>query len=705
MPVPIREDGEMNKTRTMGVGLTLAVVAGVAAVSAVIWFGRGQKSIPVTDLVRLEATIDPSLSPIHAALAWSFEIIGGERVITDADLDERLAEGYRSTNTAEELQAEFDRMQDELTGPVSFVRVVGIDGERGAAVGIGSRGVPVFVEVAVDEHGRISLWQITESLSGPRIPPWQTGLILAAGWALVGSGVLARRSGRRRTVIGLLAGAVVVFSQVLVLSDAPGLYLVGRMAPALVLPVAMWVLLDTCPASGRRWLLTLSALAAAGGVFAVLLVDPIRLAHPAVPGVTDSPGLYRVVLAWVAALTAVTMGALALLVWRRRPVWRSMGDPASWVVLAIAGIWAMTAAVGVFDLSVADAVSSGDVVPAGTLLVVALVPVASALTSVFGMWDRLELADLVVDVEGGHVDLPSALAKALGDDSAILLRWSDEADSLVDEAGGPVANGTEDGRRRTHLTSAGRVVGALDHDASLLRRPERLRAVAAVAGMALQVERLNDQVTAQLDEVRSSRARIVSAGDIARKKVERDLHDGAQQRLVALGLLLQRGRRLADGRVCDEVSVLLDRASAEVREALTELREVSRGMNPALLTERGLAAAIEGLSERLPISVQTSVVAGRESSETELTSYYVVAESLTNVVKHSGAAEARVTVEHHPDGHLRIVVSDDGCGGATARGGSGLEGLSDRVSARGGTLRIASPIDQGTTVEAVIPCG
>jgi len=173
---------------------------------------------------------------------------------------------------------------------------------------------------------------------------------------------------------------------------------------------------------------------------------------------------------------------------------------------------------------------------------------------------------------------------------------------------------------------------------------------------------------------------------------------------VALGLMLQRGRRLADGRVCDEVSALPDQASAEVRHALTELRDVSRGMHPALLSERGLAAAIEGLTEHLPIDVSTDVIESRLPSETELASYYVVAESLTNVVKHSGADRADVTISLHPDGDLHIVVADPGCGGASSRGGGGLQGL-DRLDAIGGALRLDSPVDGGTTVEAVIPCG
>ncbi len=235
-PWVFRDDEGMQATSRMRIWLALAVVAGIAAVSATFWIGRGQKSIPVTDLARLETSVDPSLSPVHAALAWTFEIIGGRRVLTDTDLDRRLAEGYRSGDTAAELQAGFDHMREELTGPVGLVRIDEIDDTRATGVGLGAKGMVVLVDVAVDQQGRISLWQITEPPSQPRVPPWQTGLIITAGWAFVGAGMLARRSGRGRTVTGLSTGAVVVFSQVLVLSDTPTLYLIGRFAPALVLP-------------------------------------------------------------------------------------------------------------------------------------------------------------------------------------------------------------------------------------------------------------------------------------------------------------------------------------------------------------------------------------------------------------------------------------------------------------------------------------
>ena len=694
----------MKPTARIRLGLAIAVVVGVAAASGAFWLGRDQESLPVTDLVRLEPRIDAGLSPVHAALAWTIEIISGQRVLTDAEFEARLGESLQLNTTAEDFRAEMDRAE-EVMGAVSLVRVTNIDGDSAGALGTGTNGFLVSNDLEVDELGRVAQWQLTEYFAGPRLPPWQTGLILVGGWAFVGAAWLAARSRRNATAARLIVGAVVAFAQVLVLSDTVGLYLIGRLAPVFLVPIAVWILLDATPVAGRQWLIPASVVVPIAGTVAMLLVDPVRIGHPSVSALlTDDPEVFRTVSAGVALLAAVTMGAVVVLVLLRRRAWQPRGDPAPWVVLAGAGLWVAVGAIGAIDLTVGDAALSAGAIPAGWLVAVALVPVGSALTTVYGRWDRAELADLVVDLEGGTGDLQPAVARALGDDTLRLFRWSDDMDGLVDSGGRVIDDEVGEGRSRTHIRSAGQVVGALDHDVSLLRRPERLQAVGAAVGMALQVERLNAKVTAQLVEVRASRSRIVSAADVARRRVERDLHDGAQQRLVALGLLLQRGRRLADGRVCEEVSVLLDQASAEVREALTELRDVSRGMHPALLAERGLEAAVEGLAERLPISIVPKVTPDRFPTDVELASYYVVAEALTNVAKHADAVAAEVTVEQL-DGNLWITVTDNGCGGATMNGGSGLQGLADRVAAVGGHLQIDSPIGKGTTVEAVIPCG
>jgi PAS domain S-box-containing protein len=203
------------------------------------------------------------------------------------------------------------------------------------------------------------------------------------------------------------------------------------------------------------------------------------------------------------------------------------------------------------------------------------------------------------------------------------------------------------------------------------------------------------------EELRASRARLVAAGDEARRKLERNLHDGAQQRLVALSVSL----RLAESRLADDPSTaaeMLAAARGELTRALEDLRELARGIHPAILTDRGLEPAIEALVARTPVPVDVHVSGEELPAAVEAASYYVVAEALTNVVKYAGASAARVRIAPE-DGHVVIEVSDDGAGGADPAQGSGLRGLSDRIAALDGTLSIASPVGGGTSVRAEIP--
>ena len=219
--------------------------------------------------------------------------------------------------------------------------------------------------------------------------------------------------------------------------------------------------------------------------------------------------------------------------------------------------------------------------------------------------------------------------------------------------------------------------------------------------MALDHARLQAEVQAQLEQVRASRSRIVEAGDAERRRLERDLHDGAQQRLVTLSLALAmaRDRAAAD----PELESLIESASKEAREALTELRELARGIHPAVLTETGLGGAIQALAERSP--VPTTIIAvpdGRFPAAIEATAYFVVSEALANVAKHAMAGSAEVTIREQP-GRLVVQVSDDGAGGARPEKGTGLRGLADRVASAGGVLRVDSPPGCGTRLEADIP--
>ncbi len=220
----------------------------------------------------------------------------------------------------------------------------------------------------------------------------------------------------------------------------------------------------------------------------------------------------------------------------------------------------------------------------------------------------------------------------------------------------------------------------------------------AVAGATVVVRSIISLV-AQLEEVGASRARILEASDAARRRVERDLHDGAQQRLVALGMQLQRARRLSGS---TELADLLEGATGEVRDAIEDIRAVTRGGLPPLLAERGLAPAVVALAERAPVPVTVDVTTDRLPAGAERTAYFVVAEGLTNMAKHAMATSAEVSISRN-DGSARVTIRDDGRGGAEIAPGSGLEGLNDRVAATGGAFRISSG-PGGTTLEATIPC-
>jgi signal transduction histidine kinase len=205
-----------------------------------------------------------------------------------------------------------------------------------------------------------------------------------------------------------------------------------------------------------------------------------------------------------------------------------------------------------------------------------------------------------------------------------------------------------------------------------------------------------------LDDMRESRARIVQAADAERRRLERDLHDGAQQRLVSLSCTLGLTMAgLAEGQ--DELHQALDQALADARAAQAELRALARGIHPAVLTDEGLSAAIESLAEQCPLPVETRVPTRRFPPTVEAAAYFIVCEALTNMAKHSQASSAHVRVHDHR-GRVLVEVVDDGVGGADPGGGSGLIGLADRTAAAGGRLRIDSPPGGGTRLTAELPC-
>jgi signal transduction histidine kinase len=296
------------------------------------------------------------------------------------------------------------------------------------------------------------------------------------------------------------------------------------------------------------------------------------------------------------------------------------------------------------------------------------------------------------------------LAESLGDHSVAIAYWLPDREIFVDEVGRRVElPHPASGRTWTAVERDGRPVAAIVHDAALDTTSELVQAAASASSLAIDNERLKADLRARLEELRVSRLRIVEATDAARRRIERDLHDGAQQQLVALALEL----RLLRGRVKEqpELVPLVDSLSERLASALAELRELARGIHPTILTDQGLAPAIEALANRVPLPIETDVtVEGRLTEPVEAAAYFVVAEALTNVVKYAQASVVDVTIRRE-NGAVLVDVVDDGVGGVDMGAGSGLRGLQDRLAAVDGELDIESPPGGGTRLHARIPAG
>jgi signal transduction histidine kinase len=333
------------------------------------------------------------------------------------------------------------------------------------------------------------------------------------------------------------------------------------------------------------------------------------------------------------------------------------------------------------------------------------IPLSLGVGLLLGRGARSAVADLVVELERtppGFVR--EALARTLGDPSLELALFLPERAVYVDGRGRALelpAGGSD--RAVTVLGPAEAPVAALIHDPVLLERKGLLEAAGAAARLALENERLQAELRAQLAELRASRARIVQAGDEERRRLERNLHDGAQQRLLGLGLALQLARAEL-GAAANGAAELLADAEGELRTALDELRELARGIHPAILTDQGLGAALRSLAERSSVPVTIAATPEQRLGESvEAAAYFLVSESLANCSKYARASRVSVSVIRR-NGHAVVDIDDNGVGGADPSHGSGLRGLSDRVQALDGTFRFESPHGGGTHIHAEIPC-
>lgn len=292
------------------------------------------------------------------------------------------------------------------------------------------------------------------------------------------------------------------------------------------------------------------------------------------------------------------------------------------------------------------------------------------------------------------------LQDVLGDPSLELRLLVQEDEPYVDIHGQPIVDAQDDGRGQLVIAQGGVVLGMVVYQAGTEEQNAFLPSLVDAARLAIEMARLRVELRRHLAEVEASRARLVTVADEERRRIERDLHDGAQQRLVSIGLALRHAQHTL-GQQAPEASRVLDGAVAEISVAIDELRELARGLRPALL-DAGLGPALRELASRAPLPVAVLVPAERFAPELETTAYFVACEGLTNTVKHAHAGRAALRVARQ-DSSLVVTVTDDGVGGATATTGSGLSGLADRVAARGGRLRIETARGHGTTLVAELP--
>ena len=320
---------------------------------------------------------------------------------------------------------------------------------------------------------------------------------------------------------------------------------------------------------------------------------------------------------------------------------------------------------------------------------------------------RFALARLVVDL--GHSPPPGglgeALASTLGDPALEVAYPLADPGRYADAHGAAVNPAARDGRTVTPLARGGTTVALLIHRPGLLDNPELVREVAAAARIALENERLQAVVSAQLEDLRASRARVVAAGDAERRLLERDLHDGAQQRLISLSLALRLARTRLGPDEDHDLITGMDQAGAEIGAAIEELRELAHGIYPAVLTDEGLAAAVEALCERAAIPVRVvAVPEGRFPPPAEAAAYFLIAEACGKIAATTGATSASVEVRQEGC-QLLVEVTGKGAGEPGPELETRITGLSDRVGALDGRLRIEQLPGQGIAICGEIPCG
>jgi signal transduction histidine kinase len=591
-----------------------------------------------------------------------------------------------------------DRVAGRSAGPAARRRGV-------LVVTLGVLAVPAGVAAA-------SLVVASDLVDRPGLTAFVT---LLAGWAFVAGGLVAwtRQPDNRIGALMVLAGFLVLAGS-LTSTDSAVAFTVGLLAAPVADAVAAHLLLafpDGRLHSRAERMLVVAAYADVTVLqVGMLLFMDYRTARgcPCPRNLLFSvqdDAVHSGLMTVQRLLATLTVAGVIVVLARR---WRSATAPQRRSLGPVFWTGAVTVLLTGGSL-LANQVSDG---PAGRYLglaataALAFVPLGFLVGLLRSRLARAAVGDLVIELGQPMApgQLRDALARALGDHSVELAYRLSDSDDYVDLAGRRVELPAGSAARTvTFVHRQGRRIAAVVHDASLNDDPTLVEAACAAAGLALENERLQAELRARLAELQASRTRIVQAGDTERRRLERNLHDGAQQRLVSLSVALglAESRLPADPQLAQ---AMLTGARQELGLALAELRELARGIHPAVLTDHGLHVALEAVAARAPLPVDLDVPPGRLPEPVEAAAYYLVCEAVANSTRYAHAQGVSVTVARQ-DGRVVVTISDDGVGGADPSAGSGLRGLADRVEALDGRLSVSSPPGGGTTIEAVIPCG
>jgi signal transduction histidine kinase len=529
---------------------------------------------------------------------------------------------------------------------------------------------------------------------------------VAAGWsfAIVGAALWTRY--RSKLIGGLsIAVGLGIFLPDIRWFESSVSWTLGSMLTDVHLVLLAWLVLtfaDGClDRVERGYVASLSVYFVGLAVVGHLFDDPI-------PGCQECPASFMLIrpdtelndLIWGAGqvVNLIVIGVLIALIIRKRnsssQVARRALSPVIWALWPIG----MALVLAFLEPLVGFGESGAQAVLMIERLALIAFPAALVVGIVRSRLDQARVGDLALALEDAitSTELEARIGEAIGDPTARLVFSSERGEGLIDTRGRTIHVGANRSQAVIRA-SDGTDIGAVVYDPAV---DETLAAsVSAAATLAVRNESLRAELRRHLLEVERSRERIAEAAMDERRRIERDLHDGAQQSLLALGARLGSIRSKADG----EMGRLLDEAIEALRSTVDSLRDLARGVHPPILTDRGLAPAIETLAEHSPVAVHVDVEPDRFRPAVEAAAYFLVAEALTNAARHAEATSVRIAA-FCMDDWLHVEVSDDGNGGADMDGGTGLQGLQDRVEAIGGQMLVSSPLGEGTTLRARLPC-